>query len=172
MKIRGAALAVLAAVGPSLSASPVMAEGVPQEVSIDAHLVRGCPTADSCVFAATGAIDDQSVIKLESVKAFALPSPVVGTAQYVRTFIGIKGSLTIRLESRIRPTDDPAVWREEDRWVVVSATGSYAPLDGWEASPAAATSRPAAWTSPTSAMFIELASRAVASLRPAAGLAR
>jgi len=111
--------------------SPAVAEGVPQEVSINAHSVRGCPTADSCVFTATGAIDDHGVIKLESVQAHALPSPVVGTAQYVRTFIGTKGSLTIRLESRIRPTDDPAVAREEGRWVVVSATGSYASLNGW-----------------------------------------
>jgi hypothetical protein len=98
-------------------------------VSIVSHTVRGCPTPGSCTFSASGAIDDQGAVET-TVDAHALPSPVVGTAQAVRKFIGSKGSLTIRLETVMRPTDDPAVFHEEGRWVVTSATGTYADLDG------------------------------------------
>jgi hypothetical protein len=55
---------------------------------------------------------------------------VVGTAQYVRTFIGQSGSLTIQLESMIRPTDVPSLWHEEGHWVVLSGTGAFAGLAG------------------------------------------
>lgn len=130
MKIIGVGAALgMAAI--ALLAPPSTARGVPEDVTIDIHVERGCPTPDSCVFSASGAITDEGMVVTESIKAFALPSPVVGTAQYVRTFIGELGSITTRLESRIQPTDDPAVWHEEGRWVVVSATGMYAELDGW-----------------------------------------
>ena len=131
MNIIGVATTALAAAAIALSASPSTAGGVPQEVTIEVHVERGCPAPDSCTFSASGAITDEGVVVTESIKAFALPAPVVGTAQYVRTFVGEKGSVTTRLESMIRPTDDPHVWQEEGRWVVVSATGLYAELAGW-----------------------------------------
>jgi hypothetical protein len=83
-------------------------------------VVSQCPAA--------GAGGQQGLVV--PVQAFALPAPVVGTAQSVRKFIGAKGSLTIRLNTNMRPTDDPAVFHEEGRWVVISATGMYADLDG------------------------------------------
>lgn len=131
MRVRGGAAGILAAATIALSTAPSTAVGPPEPVSIRVHMERGCPAPDSCTFSASGAINDQGIVVADSIKAFALPSPVVGTAQYVRTFIGELGSITTRLESRIQPTDDPAVWHEEGRWVVVSATGMYAELDGW-----------------------------------------
>ena len=125
------AVTALSMAAIALSASPASAGGVPQEVTIDIHVERGCPAPDSCTFSASGAITDEGVVVTESIKAFALPAPVVGTAQYVRTFVGERGLVTTRLESTIRPTDDPNVWREQGHWVVVSATGQYAQLDGW-----------------------------------------
>lgn len=125
------AVTALSVAAIALSASPASAAGVPQEVTIDIHVERGCPAPDSCTFSASGAITDEGLVVTESIKAFALPAPVVGTAQYVRTFVGEKGSVTTRLQSMIRPTDDPNVWQEQGHWVVVSATGQYAQLDGW-----------------------------------------
>lgn len=100
------------------------------QVTIQAHTVRGCPTPDSCRFSASGAITDEGLVETEDFRAFAIPAPVVGTAQWVRTFNGAKGSLTIRLNTIMRPTDDRAIWHEEGRWVVISGTGDYAQLDG------------------------------------------
>ena len=114
-----------------LLANPGAAAAVqPQGISIEAHTQRGCPTASSCVFVASGAINDAGSTLTDSLKATALPSPVVGTAQYVKTFHGQAGSLTIQLESMIRPTDVPWLWHEEGHWVVVSGTGAYAGLTG------------------------------------------
>ena len=114
-----------------LLANPGAAAAVqPEAVSIEAHSVRGCPTSTSCLFVASGAINDSGVISTDSFKATALSSPVVGTAQYVRTFIGQSGSLTIQLESMIRPTDVPSLWHEEGHWVVLSGTGAFAGLAG------------------------------------------
>lgn len=132
MKIIGVGAALgMAAI--ALLAPPSTARGVPEDVTIDIHVERGCPTPDSCVFSASGAITDEGMVVTESIKAFALPAPVVGTAQYVRTFVGERGSVTTRLESMIRPTDDPSVWEERGHWVIVTATGDYTQLAGWGA---------------------------------------
>ena len=126
------AVTALTVAGIALSASPAAAAGVPQEVTIDIHVERGCPAPDSCTFFASGVITDEGVVVTESIKAFALPAPVVGTAQYVRTFVGEKGSVTTRLESMIRPTDDPTIWQEQGHWVVVSATANMRSLTAGE----------------------------------------
>src|SRR5437879_3578816 len=59
-----------------------------QDVTIEAHTERGCPNPASCVFAATGAIADFGTVTTDFVRSTALPSPTVGTAQYVKTFHG------------------------------------------------------------------------------------
>jgi hypothetical protein len=110
-------------------AGPVAA-AQPQDVSIVAHTERGCPTPASCVFVATGAITDGGMATTDLVHVAALPSPVVGTAQYLKTFHGVMGSLTIRLDSMIKSTNDPTLWDEQGNWVIVSGTGAYAGLLG------------------------------------------
>ncbi len=133
-RITGLITLVLAAGLMPLTASSALAIGVPQQVIIATHSVRGCPQASSCTFTATGAISDEGAIVTDSVKPAALSSPIVGTAQYVRTFHGDQGTITIGLQSMIRPTDNPDVYAEKGNWVILSATGAYAALDGngWE----------------------------------------
>lgn len=110
-------------------AGPVAAAR-PQEVMIEAYTERGCPTPASCVFVATGAITDGGTVSTDFVRASALGSPIVGTAQYVRTLHGVAGSLTIRLNSMITGTDDPTLFDEQGHWVIVSGTGAYSKLLG------------------------------------------
>jgi hypothetical protein len=122
-------LALAAAALTFTVAGPVAATQ-PQDVSIDAHTERGCPAPLSCLFTATGAITDAGTVTTDFLRATALPSPTVGTAQYVKTFHGQAGSLTIRLNSIITGTDDPTLWDEQGRWVIVSGTGAYSGLLG------------------------------------------
>lgn len=110
-------------------AGPVAATE-PQGVSIEAHTERDCPGPASCVFVATGAITDGGTVTTDFVRATALPSPTVGTAQYVKTFHGLAGSFTIRLNSMITGTDDPTLGDERGHWVIVSGTGAYSGLLG------------------------------------------
>jgi len=120
----GLLIGLLAAIaGPAAATQP-------QDVSIEAHTERDCPGPDSCVFTATGAITDFGTVALDFVRATALPSPIVGTAQYVRTFHGQFGSLTILLNSRITGTSDPALFDEQGHWLIVSGTGAYSALLG------------------------------------------
>jgi len=102
----------------------------PEDVSIDAHTERDCPGPAACVFTATGAITDFGTVTTDFVRATALPSPTVGTAQYVKTFHGQAGSLTILLNSRITSTNDPTLWNEQGHWLILSGTGAYARLLG------------------------------------------
>ena len=120
----GLLVGLLAAVAGPLAATQ------PQDVSIEAHTERGCPAPASCIFVATGAINDAGTVTLDFVRATALPSPTVGTAQYVRTFHGQAGSLTIRLNSMLTGTDDPTLADEQGHWVIVSGTGAYSGLLG------------------------------------------
>ena len=120
--------ALLLSLAPILLAVPAaQAAGIPQPVVLDTSSVRGCP----CTFVMTGALEDQGSIVTDSVRAHALASPIVGTATTVRTFIGQHGSLTIRLQSIIAPTDNPDLYTESGTWVVLEATGAYTGLDGW-----------------------------------------
>lgn len=120
----GALLGLLAAMpGPAAATQP-------QGVTIEAHTERNCPGPASCVFVATGAITDGGTVTTEFVQATALTSPTVGTAQYVKTFHGLSGTLTIRLNSMIKGTSDPLLFDETGKWVIVSGTGAYAGLLG------------------------------------------
>jgi hypothetical protein len=120
--------ALLAWLAPILLAAPAaQATGIPQQVVLDTFSVRGCP----CTFVMTGAFEDEGSIVTDSVHAHALASPIVGTATTVRTFIGQHGSLTIRLQSMIEPTDNPDLYTESGSWVVLETTGAYDGLDGW-----------------------------------------
>ena len=67
----------------------------------------------------TGAVEDQGSIVTDSVQPHALTSPIVGTATTVRTFIGRHGSLTIRVQSIIAPTDNPDLCTESGTWVIL-----------------------------------------------------
>jgi hypothetical protein len=111
------------------SADPVAATQ-PQDVLIEAHTERGCPLPASCIFTASGAITDSGTVAGHLVRATALPSPTVGTAQFVITFHGQAGSLTILLNSMITGTDDPTLADERGHWLIVSGTGAYAELLG------------------------------------------
>jgi len=102
----------------------------PAPVEIESHTVRGCPAADSCRFTATGAINDSGTVVSVLQVVGGGYSPVVGTAQWVKTFVGEHGSLTIRLESRVTADGDSLVLPETGQWVVIGATGDYAGLSG------------------------------------------
>ena len=116
---------LLASAGPAAAAQP-------EDVTIEAHTERGCPepVSSSCYFIATGAISDHGTVTLDFVRATALPSPTVGTAQYVRTFEGQLGSFTILLNSMITGTDNVDLFDEQGHWLLVSGTGAYADLLG------------------------------------------
>ena len=73
---------------------------------------------------------DGGTVTTEFARATALPSPTVGTAQYVRTFHGLAGSLSTRLNSMITGTDDPTLFDEQGHGVIVSGTGAYSGLLG------------------------------------------
>jgi hypothetical protein len=126
--LTSAVLSVIVALALAAPA-PVLATQ-PQDFVIEAHTERDCPGPASCVFAATGAITDAGTVTTDFVRASALGSPTVGTAQYVKTFHGQAGSLTIRLESMITGTDDPTLFDEQGHWVIVSGTGAYSGLLG------------------------------------------
>ena len=103
----------------ALSASP-STDGMPQEVTIDIHVERGCPAPDSRTFSASGAITDEGVVVTESIKAFALPASVVETAEYVRTFVGEVGRATRylwRVGGRfLDPKAVPGAELRHERW--------------------------------------------------------
>lgn len=124
---RGVATALMSLALLPLAPLSADAAGVPRPVSIDTFSVRGCP----CTFVVTGAFEDAGTIVTDSVDARAFTSPMVGTATYVRTFVGQHGSLTIQLQSMITSTDDPSRFEESGSWVVLEASGAYAGLDGW-----------------------------------------
>lgn len=102
----------------------------PRAVTITAHTERGCPSSSSCVFVATGAIDDSGTVSSVLLIAAALPAPVVGTAQWLKTFEGQKGSFTIRLQSLVTFVGDSLQAPETGHWVLVDGTGVYAGLLG------------------------------------------
>src|SRR5215218_645933 len=85
---------VLAAIALTVGVHGVAAQA-PQPVTIALHSRLGCP----CTFEAAGAINDSGSVVVDSVIAAAIPSPIVGTGHYVRTFFGGAGSFTIRLET-------------------------------------------------------------------------
>ena len=125
--VRAVALALACTLG--LAVSPALA--VPSgDITISVHSALGCPPPAGCTFAMSGVLTDSGPITTEFLRATALPSPVVGTAQYVRTFHGQQGSLTIRLESRITAGDEPFLVDEVGHWVLVSGTGAYDGLVG------------------------------------------
>jgi ABC-type transporter Mla maintaining outer membrane lipid asymmetry permease subunit MlaE len=78
----------------------------------------------------SGAISDSGHVTLDSVLATALPSPVVGTAHYVRTYHGSLGTFTMQLQTIITPTDVPWLWTETGHWIIIEATGAYEGLQG------------------------------------------
>ena len=100
----------------------------PRDITIAQHTSRGCVTP--CVFAATGALTDSGTVTLDAEHDSAIPSPVVGTAHFVRTLHGQLGTLTIQLNTLLTPTDVPWLLHEQGRWVLVDATGAYAGLQG------------------------------------------
>lgn len=100
--------------------------GTPEAIAIIMHAARNGPNT----FEAAGAINDSGSVTLDSVRATALPSPVVGTGHYIRTYNGVNGTLTIKLETLLTATDVPWLWNETGHWVIIGATGAYAGLRG------------------------------------------
>ncbi|HEU5166869.1 MAG TPA: hypothetical protein VFU29_15070 [Chitinophagaceae bacterium] len=104
---------------------------IPTAVTIEAHTQRGCPTSNSCYFIASGAFNDAGTIIISDfLHENALYSPVVGTFQWTRTFIGEHGSITIRLQSSVHVPEEPCVLNEAGHWIIIAGTGDYAGLQG------------------------------------------
>lgn len=102
----------------------------PVALTIEAHSQRGCPTAGSCWFISSGAISDAGTVETESIFWTAIPAPTVGTAHWVRTFIGAHGSITIQLETIVQATDIPYIGEEHGHWIILNGTGDYQGLQG------------------------------------------
>ena len=98
----------------------------PQVITIVQHSGLNGPNT----FVATGAINDLGAVVLDSVRATALPSPVVGTAHYIRTYYGAEGTLTLQMQTLLQATEVPWLWAETGHWVIVEGTGAYAGLQG------------------------------------------
>ena len=122
------ALVTILVVGSLLGPATVAVASQPQDVTIVAHTEYLCPTASSCVFVAYGAIEDYGTVTSVPVVISAIGSPVVGTAQWRKTFVGQHGSFVIKLESRV--TGAGLRVPETGQWVIVSGTGAYADLQG------------------------------------------
>jgi hypothetical protein len=105
---------------------PESPAATPQTVTIVQHSELDGPSN----FVATGAISDSGPITLDSVNATALPSPVVGTAHYIRTYRGELGTFTLKMQTLITPTDVPWLWAEKGEWLLASGTGAYEGLRG------------------------------------------
>ncbi len=110
------------------STSQGAAATTPETVTIEQHSSRGCFIP--CTFVATGAVSDSRDVTFESSNATALPSPVVGTGHFIRTYHGRNGTLTIKLETLLTLCADSAIRRESGHWVLVGATGACAGLHG------------------------------------------
>ena len=125
-------LASVSAMAILLAGSIATVASQPRDVTIVSHTERGCPapSSTSCWFTATGAIDDDGTVISVPIVAGALASPVVGTAQWIKTYEGQQGSFTIRLESRVTIVGDSLQAAETGRWVIIDATGAYAGLEG------------------------------------------
>jgi hypothetical protein len=104
----------------------LVAADMPQPVTIEQHSSRTCP----CTFVATGAISDTGSVSLDDFHASAIPSPVVGTGHFIRTYHGQHGTFTIQLETLLTGTDDPTLLHEQGHWVIVDGTGRYTGLHG------------------------------------------
>ena len=122
------ALVTLSVVGSLLAPVTSVVASVPQDVTINAHTEYLCPAASSCVFVAHGAIEDYGTVTSIPIVISAINSPVVGTAQWRKTFVGQQGSFVIKLESRV--TGAELQVPETGQWVIVSGTGAYADLQG------------------------------------------
>jgi len=114
----------------SLAGSDANTLLTPAAVTIEAHTMRGCPTSNSCYFIGSGAINDVGTIVSDFLHENALYSPVVGTFQWTRTFIGAHGSITVRLQSSVHVPDAPCVLNEEGHWIIIGGTGNYEGLQG------------------------------------------
>lgn len=121
-----ACLIALLALSPPCFTVNAAPEGKPEAVTITQHSALG----GSSVFVASGAITDSGTVTLDSVLASALPSPVVGTAHYIRTYHGSLGTLTLQLQTLLTSTDVPWLWEETGHWVIIDATGAYEGLHG------------------------------------------
>lgn len=123
---RSRALAgVLATAAAALAPAGGVGADQPADMSITAHTERGCPTATSCVFAASGAIVDSGTVEGELIRVGAENAPVTGYAQYVIAFHGGHGSLTVRLQARLSLTDVPWQLQEDAQWTVIDGSGDY-----------------------------------------------
>jgi hypothetical protein len=120
-------VALVAFVIASAVASPASAT-TPQALTITQHASRGCVIP--CTFVATGAINDAGSMHTVSFHASALPSPVVGVAQWIYEFDGADGSFILQVEAHDMGMVSPVAIHETDHWVVTDGTGAYANFRG------------------------------------------
>ena len=97
----------------------------------DADRVRGYPVAteSSPIGVWTGNAKHDHAIGCRTVDT-ALPSPVVGTGHFIRTYHGERGTFTIQLQTLLKPTDVPWLFTETGRWVITDADRDYEGLLG------------------------------------------
>ena len=115
----GFVVALLVASAGSASA------GMPRAVTIAHHAT---PTSGN--FIASGAINEVGTVTREEAQFTAVNSPTVGTGQFVYTFHGQAGSLTVRLQWLLTATDVPSIGHVDGRWVVIDGTGAYSGMQG------------------------------------------
>jgi hypothetical protein len=81
-------------------------------------------------FSASGTVSDSGTVTSQALFG-AVPSPVIGVQQQVRTYSGRKGTLTLRCNERLFPPGQHAnVETQSGSCVVLDATGAYAGLKG------------------------------------------
>jgi hypothetical protein len=130
MRSRDGVASLIALGAVAIAPAAVVGAAEPVDVSITSHTVRGCPLPDSCTFSASGAVVDSGSVSGVLVRFGAENSPVTGEAQYVITFNGQYGSLTVRMQSRLSLTDVRWQLHEDDEWTLVDATGDYSGARG------------------------------------------
>jgi hypothetical protein len=84
----------------------------------------------SGTFSASGTVSDTGTV-IAQARFGALPSPVIGVLQTVRTLSGGNGTLTLRCNQRTFPPNQPTtVVSNTGSCAVLEATGAYAGLRG------------------------------------------
>lgn len=83
----------------------------------------------SGTFSATGTVADTGTVT-DQVLFGAVPSPVTGVLQQVRTLTSSNGTLTLRCNQRLAPGQSTTLVTNSGSCVVLAATGAYAGLAG------------------------------------------
>jgi hypothetical protein len=78
----------------------------------------------------SGAFTDAGTVSVDAERVGAITSPAVATDHVIRTMHGQLGSLSLRVETVLRTTEDPALLRETGHWVIQSGTDGFETILG------------------------------------------